>query len=277
MTGIFDNSLPSTTLKDFMKNFSYNGFKHSDLDRRGNANNRFTSGPILTPDEIKDASKEQNLYRDRFGRYNSKNKPGTSWFESYKEGLTKSYNGAYRENYSRDENSTNSYSRTNTDIMRYNTHRPENIHYNQRPISRNDISGSNATTVNDNLGELVSNFDREIDRTKPSDIYKKVDAAIELAEKLEKSQASSETQIANLENLIEVFDLMDKLIEGDIANLQATRNADKSNRGKNTGLQTSTELNAVDGMMARTREKAELSSKKAELNEKLVTKKVFNR
>jgi hypothetical protein len=110
MTGIFDNSLPSTTLKDFMKNFSYNGLKRSDLDRRGSFNNRFTSGPILTPDEIKDASKEQNLYRDRFGRYNSKNKPGTSWFESYKAGLTKSYNGAYRENYSRDVNRTNPYS-----------------------------------------------------------------------------------------------------------------------------------------------------------------------
>ncbi len=276
MGSIYDNSLPSTNLKDFMKNFSYNGLKHSDLDRRGSFNNRFTSGPIETPDEIKNASSEKNLYKERFDKYNSKNKPGTSWFDSYKAGLNKSYNGAYHENYNRDVNNTNSFT-TNTDIMRYNSHRPENIHYNARPISRNELNGSNSPVVNDNLGELVKNFDNEIDRTRPSDIYKKVDAAIELAEKLEKSQASKETQVENLEILIGVFDLMDKLIESDISNLQATRNADKSNRGKNTGLQTSTELNAVDGMMTRTREKAELNSKRAELNEKLVLKKTFSR
>ena len=276
MGSIYDNSLPQGNLNDFMKNFSYNGIKKSDLNRRGTLNNKFTSGSIETSDEIKNASSEKNLYKERFDKYNSKNKPGTSWFKSYKAGLTKSYDGAYGENYNRDVNHTNSFT-TNTDIMRYNTHRSENIHYKARPISRNELNGSNSPVVNDNLGELVKNFDNEIDRTRPSDIYKKVDAAIELAEKLEKSKASKETQVDNLEILIGVFDLMDKLIERDISNLQAVRNADKSNRGGNTGLQTSTELNAVDGMMTRTREKAELNTKRAELNEKLVLKKTFNR
>ena len=53
--GIYDSSLPKTNLNDFMKNFSYNGYKKSDIDRRGTFDNRFTSGPIETPDEIKNA------------------------------------------------------------------------------------------------------------------------------------------------------------------------------------------------------------------------------
>ena len=139
---------------------------------------------------------------NRFDRYNSKNKPGDSWFDKYKSGLTKSGSGGFIENYSRNKDLTNSFTKPIIDISRYSSHRPDNIHYLQKPISRNEISGSSGQVVEDNLGELVSDFDRKIDRTKPSDIYTKVDEAIALAEKLEKSQASKEAQVKIQKSLI---------------------------------------------------------------------------
>ncbi len=276
MGNIFDNSIPKQDLNNFMRNFSHNGKKREDLDRRDNfGEGKFTRGYIGVPDKIKKASSSKNLDTERFDKYRSSRSSKDGWFDTYKSDLKKTFNGLYHENFSRDEDAQENEFTKDTDILRLNTHRPDNIHYNVKPISRNELSCNTGEVADDKLGELVKDFDSKIDRTKPSDIYTKVDEAIKLAEKLEASKASKADQVENLQTLISVFDLMDKLIQGDISNLEGVRDGDKRNRGKDTGKQTSAEKSAVDGLMTRTTEKAELKAKRAELNQKLVLKQIF--
>jgi hypothetical protein len=334
MGSVFDNNIPSKSLKDFKREFKYKGSSWSDTDRRGEFESEFSPQRIRASKRLEDAKKlgerssirspfnsetvqyevggwfdsyARGLERDFNDNYRSNYQrpgdnertsefsgdPGNSgrtynkgtrtsynkggWFDSYKKNVSKSHIGAYHENYSRnDSKRENSYTK-DTDVLKLNTHRPDNIHYGARPISKNEITGDSSEIVDDNLGELVKDFDRTIDRTKPSDIYLKVDEAIELAEKLEASKASKADQVENLEALISVFEFMDELINRDVLNLAAIRDADKGNRGKDTGKQTDVEKNAVSQMMTRTSKRAELTQKRQDLNEQLVLKKTFKR
>lgn len=278
MGNVFNNNIPSMDVKTFMRKFEHNGQSWSDTDRRGSFDDgKYTSKFKKTPDSITDARKSKNLDSERFDRYRSARSSKGGWFDGYKSNLKKTNNGAFFDSYQRDDTPANNYTK-DTDVFKLNDHRPNNIHYNvSRPISKNQISSDSSELVDDKLGRVVQNFDNEIDRTKPSDIYKKVDEAINIAEKLEASTAASADQIDNLEALISVFDLMDQLITQDIANFQSIRNADKGNRGQDTGKQTDIEKNASNNMMSRTTDKSELNSKRQELQTKLVMKRTFRR
>lgn len=105
--GVFDNNkIPSTNLSDFMRDFSYNGYKQSDLNRLGHHKSKFSRKGITTPKEVQDASKSENLSADRFGRYKSiKSDPDKeSWFNRYKASLEKRTFLDRPENYVRQSN-----------------------------------------------------------------------------------------------------------------------------------------------------------------------------
>lgn len=334
MGNVFDNYIPSKSLKDFKRDFNYKGSTWSDTDRRGQYESEFSPQKIRASKRIEDAKKAgerssirspfntetvqyevggwfdsyaRGLDRDFNSNYRSNyQRPGDEsrtsefssdrkndgstyskgtrtsyskggWFDSYKQNVSKSFNGLYHENFERNDRTLTNPFTSDTNILDRNTQRPDNIHYGVRPISRNDLSGNGGEVVDDNLGSLVNDFDQTIDRTAPSDIYLKVDEAIELAEKLEKSTASKTDQVENLEALIAIFEFMDELINRDILQLEGVRDGDKGNRGQDTGLQTDVEKNAVSQMMIRTNKRSELSQKRQDLNEKLVLKKAFNR
>ena len=279
--GVFDN-IPSNDLNGFMKNFSYDGLKRDDLDRTGVYGNRFSSDQIGASEDLQKARTSSSLARDRLNSYGSQRKHGPNWLERYQEeNLKKSYQGRYTENYERYQK----YSRASeiyspVDIHKYKSHRPDNIHYNATPLSRNQIDSRSERSNShsgEELGRLISDFDSSVDRTKPSDIFQKVDQALELADKVEGSNPYDADYVDNLEALIAVFDLMDSMISSDISRLQGIRNGDKGNRGQDTGKQTSKELQAVDTMMSRTNQKAQLNTRRQQLNQELVLKSTFRR
>jgi hypothetical protein len=248
---------------DFFGKYSKNKVRQEDLDREN---------PIF--------ESEITNQRSEHGRGRVGYKKG-SWFDKQKSNMKKSYNGRYHENFERYENLSRAKNiRSPEGLQKYTTHRSGNVHFGAQAVGRHAYTQqeSSANNLNDGeLGKLISDFDNEIERTKPHEVFQKVDRAIEIAEQLEASNIDSANYIQNLEALISVFDLMDSIIQNDVIRLEGVRDGDKRNRGKDTGKQTSTELGAVSGLSARATERGDLIKKRGELQQKLTLKKTFNR
>ncbi len=268
--------IPSQNLDDFIRNFSYNGFTREDLDRKGTHSNSISSDFYETPKELRGLSIQgnqiQSSWRERFTQSDRNSYVNKFLEENDLIKIQGSRN--YGETYLR-EKDLDSNSDYLTSLDDYSEHRPENFRYgDKRPISNQVSTDASGDEL---MLSLIDDLSTDVEADLRLNVYKRVDEAIELAEKLEDSKVTLETRKTATKELIKLFKFMDGVITNDINRLRTLRNAEKANRGENTGLQTSKEKDLIQEMSFRTTEKAQLNTKLGNMEADIVSLDVFNR